>query len=716
MPENMEMQEMAIIREWLNIANIKNYNDKIIGISQLQSGMGRDLEAIKNTETNINELSLFDDKGFVSNKDNYNKTIVPFDYDFVSNITNPKALVGTNLRIFNQFSKKVLPKVLTTASKPFEKVSNVMFASLRDKMNFETRQTAQSKIRKDLLSYLTIKAYMNHLNLIGQPAQESLQSLNNSLIYDQIGDSNSIRINKVIADIRKELDENGEQNEFINEYISNQKVNTQVNQSGFNRIKPRPFVNLTPHQKNRIQSSLLELLDANRFPKSRSAVKHIVHYLMVAHGLQKRGTSFVDIIPPILLDSYLQQAKRVRDLLSRENVEDGSYVNVFGMTLDQLGEDFLKWFEASDDSHYVPQKKMKGVKSSGPMVMTDDPVLGNKFIIDVNKGAKDQKTIWIDGKRVKVKLSKWKKDGIRWSNARTIEKAGWDFLTLPELNMRLIKFVPYFDIEIYNPKTKKTDVRSYKLDRLYTPYTKGNSKVSNTLFSVDNINDALYGTRAEYIQISKLRSKKQWKGGFMFSVNQVDGKTQEITYDEIIQSKKEAKKKSSKKGYTVPDMDNLGEPYHVPTNPELQINYSVTSISETNINKSIATSDEINYTDKEGNSVGNTSNESVENIKEKNLVAPKTVTFKGGKFVESKAEGKEATIKKEDLKSKDVNETLDYAELEEWWYTTEGSKVKKAAESMNLEGATLKDFIKAFEKAKEFTTLQRFIERIKDCY
>ena len=48
--------------------------------------------------------------------------------------------------------------------------------------------------------------------------------------------------------------------------------------------------------------------------------------------------------------------------------------------------------------------------------------------------------------------------------------------------------------------------------------------------------------------------------------------------------------------------------------------------------------------------------------------------------------------------------------------TTDIKKVKKAAQGMNLTGATLKDFINAFDKAKEFTTLQRFIERIKDCY
>ena len=55
MPERMMLEEMAIIREWLNIANIKKYNDNIIGVSQLQSGLGRDLQAIKNTQS-INQL------------------------------------------------------------------------------------------------------------------------------------------------------------------------------------------------------------------------------------------------------------------------------------------------------------------------------------------------------------------------------------------------------------------------------------------------------------------------------------------------------------------------------------------------------------------------------------------------------------------------------------------------------------------------------------
>jgi hypothetical protein len=346
------------------------------------------------------------------------------------------------------------------------------------------------------------------------------------------------------------------------------------------------------------------------------------------------------------------------------------------------------------------------------MVMTDSPIDGNKFIIDVNKGAKDDKTIFKNGKRIKVKLSKWKKDGVRWANASAIESAGWEYLSLPELNMRLIKFVPHFAVEVYDEKTKKSVLRFYKLDKIYTPYTKGNASTTTSIFDVDSSADVLYGTRAEYKEYFPLYSKKQWKGGFMFSVDQTDGKTQEVTYNEIVKQRKEAKKSRSQ-GYTVPDLDNLGEPDHAPKNPTPR---ETTPITNTKIDRADATSDGIGYTDKEGNDLGNTSSDAIENIKSKNLVPPKTATLKGGKFLESKAEGQEASISKESMQPEGGNQTSDYSALEEWWFNTDLNKVKKAAEGMNLEGASLKDFIKAFDKAKEFTTLQRFIERIKDCY
>ena len=45
-----------------------------------------------------------------------------------------------------------------------------------------------------------------------------------------------------------------------------------------------------------------------------------------------------------------------------------------------------------------------------------------------------------------------------------------------------MQFVPYFDVEVYNENTGKTELRSYKLNKIFTPYTKGNVKSTNTLF------------------------------------------------------------------------------------------------------------------------------------------------------------------------------------------------------------------------------------------
>ena len=95
---------------------------------------------------------------------------------------------------------------------------------------------------------------------------------------------------------------------------------------------------------------------------------------------------------------------------------------------------------------------------------------------------------------------------------------------------------------------------------------------------------------------------------------------------------------------------------------------------------------------------------------------PTTILTAQAQTVKKPIVEEEANIKKDELQPKGGDQKLDYAELEEWWYNTDIKKVKKAAQGMNLTGATLKDFINAFDKAKEFTTLQRFIERIKDCY
>ena len=351
----MEVERAAILKEFLNLARIKSANDNLAGIAQRQTGMGRDIDVAEATKKNITEL------GLNLSKQEYDKTTIPFEYNFVTKFNNPRTITGSNKKVFENFVNYVLPRLVITASEPFKKISNLANESLDPKLGPDQRRIAEEKIRKDLLSYLTIKAYIHDLSKLGNEQSKSkLASLNNALIYDEM--EGTLRINQIIKDIKKVLREKKIKSTFIEDYIDNQKNGTQGNTTGINRIQTKPFIRLINSQITTLQSSFLELL---KYEGTRDKVSHLIHYEMVKNGLQKKAGSYNNIIPPILLSQYLENARKVKDLFSEkfksEEIEDNRYKSIFGSTFNTLASDFLvNWFKSSIDTHYVTKIKKKG--------------------------------------------------------------------------------------------------------------------------------------------------------------------------------------------------------------------------------------------------------------------------------------------------------------------------------------------------------------------
>ena len=238
-----------------------------------------------------------------------------------------------------------------------------MVASL-PRMAMDQKKIAQAKIRKDILSYLTIKSYMHLLNRIpSTKVEDRMASLNNALVYDQMGNPSSVRINKVVADVRKYLKETNKTNAFIQEFIRNHKVTAKSNEKLINSIETRNFVKLDPRKVEELQGAFLELLLDD---KTKMSAVHLIHYLMVTGGLQNRFGSFIQIIPPILMDQYLGSSTEVKELFARYSEDqtkqerDAEFNTVFGMTFEEIGKDLMKWFESSVDVHYTTTIKQKG--------------------------------------------------------------------------------------------------------------------------------------------------------------------------------------------------------------------------------------------------------------------------------------------------------------------------------------------------------------------
>jgi predicted kinase len=376
--DTMLRQKLAVIKQMLALNNIKTHNSLLIGVSQLEKGKMRDVNAIKDSQDTLNELGMY-----LSKKD-YLETENPFPYNFLQNLKDPNTTVGASIEVFEHLSENVLPLLVVTSTAPFQKLENLLKDGLSHKLSRDVKQVTHTKISRDILSYLTIKAYMHQLSRVpkqkkGNFASQTLKALDNSLIYDQMGDDSSVRINQVVAKLEKYLKENKITNHFVKDFIKNQKATAKQNKTGANIIGTRNFQRLTPPQISAIVTSFLELqID----PNTREAADHMLHYLMVTHGLQNRYGAFNQAIVPILLSSYLEDASKVKDLfgdfsnIKTQEQEDARFKNIFGMTFKELAKDLARWFESSPDTHLLTKitKTIKASELKNPDVQLDLPV------------------------------------------------------------------------------------------------------------------------------------------------------------------------------------------------------------------------------------------------------------------------------------------------------------------------------------------------------
>ena len=754
------VKEMAGLREFLNLNYITSANSNLASIAALAESMGRDLDAIANTNKNLNDLGLFLDK-----EDYLDARVmgdpIPFEYNFVKGITNINSIPGINTALFKHFTDLSIPYLLTPSTQTFISLENFLTKGLKG-MSPKRIVDAKSKIRKDLLSYLTIKSYMHNLNLLGESGQESLASLNNALIYNEM--EGSIRIDKEIEKVKDFLKATNQKNEFINFFIRNDKNGTKKNKTGINRVKTQNLVKLSNNKSNRIQTSLISLL---KDKTTRSAVTHLIHYEMVKNGFQQKAGSFLQVIAPALPDiqMYLGEAKRVKDVLSTKfkniNEVDDSFKNTFGLTLDETLQDLSQWFRSSKDSYYIPRigknvqfNITKGVRS--PMYIKD-----NKFIVDYYQGTTEiakYKSKNPNDKRIKIPKQKI-----------DIEKASHDILTKSGFNRSTLGFIFPQVVSVSQTVSDGSSLtKYYYLNKLYSPYTKG--KTNTNLYAAEKVANALVGTTAEYIQFDLLGSKDQWKMGFMFNIAKINGKTQlQPTATEI------RNRQNLINEQVIPYVEDFyGEEdmgFVPPVEPR-------NTVSSTDINLVEATNDKIDF--KKGNQiVGSTETQDPQTIINANVVVDKkkvaplsafnklkadieanpqdlknlgieTTYAESSEEIQdlindgwdeigttedgfpkfsreikpkqkttqvntSKAEGVGAKFSKDKLgpQTKKDNNYIDV--IRDWFQSTPVGELNKAAEANMLSGARLKDFVSYYEKTKNVTNLEDFMYRLKNC-
>ena len=331
LPNEVDEQTLFSILKLFKAGNtVSKFTANMGAVSNLTQGLGKDMAAINKKSNQIDKL--LDPKAIMDLSSIYLKDTWQAKY----------------LQIFNEIRDELLPVTFLSASPQFK---DVMDNVLQNVDTEETRgfdEEVEAKISRDLLSYITIKAY--------QTKGQNVATLSNEFIYP----SDLQSIDKLVEDMR--ATDVGKDNFFLQTFATINAYTNKDNNTGLNLVEANTYRSLNKLQKIDLQTSFAKLYGSATMRDSALA---IINYMMVKDGLQLTYGTLMDAVSPFIMNGYLNHIQTANIAL-----RDGSDVKmkeVFGLTKAELSDEFVSGYLESNISNSLLNtfnSKSKGVSIS----------------------------------------------------------------------------------------------------------------------------------------------------------------------------------------------------------------------------------------------------------------------------------------------------------------------------------------------------------------
>lgn len=315
-PEGVSDQEtVSILSKFKEFMDLETFTNKMSAPTSLTKGLGKDIATVLDKKEKIQELLSQD---------------APLD---LSKIYNSNTWNSTYLRLFKQFTDKLLPATFLSSSPVFQDILNNVVDNIDTRAATLKTEDVQN-IALDLLSYLNIKGYQYNLLQNGTLNEKVLS---NDLIYPNSDRS----IVDVINEIKEVLESKNESNFFIDNFVIPESASDAGNSSGLNIAMANTFRNLSAPQKVDLQNSFAQLYGSL---DTKNQAQTIINYIMVKDGLQLRYGSLLEAIAPFTINKFLSHINTVEQAVRG----DVSFESVFGLSQEELTKEFTEGFLESN--------------------------------------------------------------------------------------------------------------------------------------------------------------------------------------------------------------------------------------------------------------------------------------------------------------------------------------------------------------------------------
>ena len=413
--------QASVLEDFIGIVNQSKYYSSVAQVLKLTKGLGTSFEEYDKINDNIDALGLRvkDDKAFEKYIDPINGMHPPFDlrqtfmgYDQTKPYHN---FIEGYIKIADQISQ-VSKGMFLERTAVFKRIEQIVKDNLSVRMSL--RERFNTELKKDLISYLSIKAYRKYLADNGRTG--TLSTMTNALIYDQAAESKGedfMDIVDIMKTIREKLPNNYLVNQFLN-VVSTSIYNASgevalnpKNKDGINKIEANTWAKLSEYQVEKLRDAFVEVYQSEidfdgKGRNGRDMANALFNYLVVKDGAQFRSGSFIRYIPNFIFTDFLTSTGLANDVLklsaTADNVEelDEKYKQVFGVTSIDLFNEFMENYVTHiGNSYYV--KKMpianetkfeptgnKAVDEFQPASVVETE---NGISINIFRGARDSK-------------------------------------------------------------------------------------------------------------------------------------------------------------------------------------------------------------------------------------------------------------------------------------------------------------------------------------
>lgn len=286
-------------------------------VMKLNQGMDTTWEENDQTQEKINKLVVVNSQGIQTSK-----------MDFYTPMVYDHPIFGTYIKIFEQVNK-LAPKVFLERTPSFMKMTNMLFTNMEP-----TDKNFNIKAKNNILSYLSIKAYINWLKK--NQYVRVLDTMKGALIYPSLQAKEGPdfkNIAQVIANLKQKTN-----NYLVSEFLRYVEANDETNKGNINKAVSNMFAKLSENQQQRLYDSFIDLYNNEN---TRVEAVTLFNYLLVKDGGQFKSGSFIKYIPPFAFKDLLDRTKEINEMFANEQESDEMYQSIFGSTKEELLTDFM---------------------------------------------------------------------------------------------------------------------------------------------------------------------------------------------------------------------------------------------------------------------------------------------------------------------------------------------------------------------------------------